>query len=71
MVGDELDIYLTVQAVGTKSVTLSYRFVDHKRKLDVGTAKIIHVTVDKETRTSVPIPDFLRTIFSGAGQTHN
>lgn len=65
MVGDELDIYLTVQTVGTKSVTLSYRFVDHKRKLDVGTAKIIHVTVDKETRTSVPIPDFLRTVFSG------
>ncbi len=64
MVGDELEIYLTVQAVGTKSVTLSYRLVDPKRQLDVGTAKIIHVAVDKETRTSVPLPDFLRTILT-------
>ena len=63
MVGDELDIYLTVQAVGTKSVTLAYRFVDHKKKLDVGTATIVHVTIDRHTRSSVPMPDFLKVIF--------
>lgn len=60
MVGDELEIHLTVESVGTKSVTLAYRFVDIKRKIDVGTAKIIHVTVDQQTRQSVPIPDILR-----------
>lgn len=60
MVGDELDIHLTIEAVGTKSVTLAYRFFDIKRRIDVGTAKIIHVTVDKQTRQSVPIPDILR-----------
>jgi len=66
MVGDELDIHLTVEAVGTKSVTLIYRFVDTKRKIDVGTAKIIHVAVDKQTRQSVPIPDILRVVLLSA-----
>ncbi len=60
MVGDELDIQLTVEAVGTKSVTFAYRFVDVRKKINVGTAKIIHVTVDKQTRQSVPVPDTLR-----------
>jgi len=60
MVGDELDIHLTIEALGTKSVTLAYRFFDIKRKIDVGTAKIIHVSVDKQTRQSVPIPNILK-----------
>ncbi len=60
MVGDELEIHLTVETVGTKSVTFAYRFVDIKRKIDVGTAKIIHVAVEKQSRQSVPIPDILR-----------
>ena len=62
MVGDELDIHLIVEAVGTKSVTLAYRFFDIKRKIDVGTAKIIHVSVDKQTRQSAPIPNILKNL---------
>lgn len=64
MVGDELDIHLTVDAVGTKSVTIAYRFVDIKRQIDVGTAKIVHVAVDKLTRQSVEVPDILRAVLS-------
>ena len=61
-IGDELDIELIIESIGTKSITLFYRFIDIKRSSSVGTAKVVHVTVDQKTRQSVPIPDFLRAV---------
>jgi 1,4-dihydroxy-2-naphthoyl-CoA hydrolase len=62
MVGDELRITLRIAKVGTSSVTLQYVFHDRERKIDVGRVEMVHVVIDRDKRTSVPIPDFLRTI---------
>jgi 1,4-dihydroxy-2-naphthoyl-CoA hydrolase len=62
IVGDELEISLKVAKLGTSSVTLEFSLHDPDRKLDVGKVQIVHVVIDKEKRTPVPIPDFLRTI---------
>lgn len=61
-VGDALEISLKVTKIGTSSITLEYTFYDPKSKRDVGRVQIVHVTVDKNTLTAVPIPDFLRKI---------
>ncbi len=61
-VGDALEISLKVGKIGSSSMTLQYSFRDPERKIEVGRAEIVHVVVDKETRASVPIPDFLRAI---------
>jgi YbgC/YbaW family acyl-CoA thioester hydrolase len=66
MVGDPLEITLTVGELGTSSIPLNYTFRNPEKNCEVGRAKIIHVLVDKQTRASVPIPDFLREILSSA-----
>lgn len=63
MVGDELSISLKVAKIGTSSVTLHCTFHDPERKIDVGRVEIVHVVVDREKRSSVPIPDFLKRVF--------
>lgn len=62
-VDDELEVFLSVEHIGNSSVILQHILRDPNRGIEVGRAKIIHVVVDRETRTSVPIPDFLRAIF--------
>lgn len=62
MVGDKLEISLKVVKLGISSITLQSTFHDPERKIDVGRVEIVHVVVDREKRTSVPIPDFLRTL---------
>lgn len=62
MVGDELEISLVVEHIGTTSIILQYVLRDPKREIEVGRAKIIHVVVDRESRASVPVPDFLRAL---------
>ena len=62
VVGDELEISLKVVKLGTSSVTLESHFHDPQRKISVGKVQIVHVVVDKEKRSSVPIPDFLRRL---------
>jgi 1,4-dihydroxy-2-naphthoyl-CoA hydrolase len=61
-VGDELEISLVVEQLGTSSITFSYRFFDSSRQLEVGQVKIVHVTMERQSKKAVPIPDFLRTI---------
>ncbi len=61
-VGDALEVSLKVAKIGSSSMTLQYHFRSPERKIEVGRAEIVHVVVDKETRASVPIPDFLRAI---------
>ncbi len=63
-VGDELEISLNVVKMGTSSVTVHYEFCERESKNSVGRVELVHVVVDREKRTSVPIPDFLREIFA-------
>ncbi len=62
VVGDEVEISLRVVKLGTSSITLESHFHDPQRKINVGKVQIVHVVVDRESRTSVPIPDFLRAL---------
>ncbi len=60
-VGALLDIALTVASVGSSSVTLHYALESEGRV--VGRAEVVHVLVDKETRSPVPLPSALRSLF--------
>lgn len=62
MLGDELEISLTVEKVGTSSIALRYIFRDPIKKQEVGKVNIVHVAVSKETRASMPLPDVLKNI---------
>lgn len=62
MVGDQLEVSFSVAKIGTSSITLQCTFRDPERNIDVGSTKIVHVAVDRESRQTVPIPDFLRPI---------
>lgn len=62
-VGDELQVLLKIVKIGTSSVTLQSVLRDPARMIDVGRVEIVHVVVDREKRTAVPIPDFLKAIF--------
>jgi 1,4-dihydroxy-2-naphthoyl-CoA hydrolase len=56
-VGDGIAISLEVGKIGTSSFTLQYKFVLRGENKEVGTVSITHVTVDKETRKKVPLPE--------------
>lgn len=62
-VGDELEIELKVEAIGSSSFTLGFTYL--RQQVLVGKAQLIHVTVNKETRRPMPIPEKLRTILVG------
>lgn len=55
-VGDALDIHLSVERMGTTSFTLSYKIFRSLDSVLIGTAKTVHVCIDKETRGKSPVP---------------
>lgn len=59
-VGDEVEISIFCEKIGTTSFSLSYHFFDSKRKIEVGRAKIVHVAVSKETKVSISLPHHLK-----------
>lgn len=59
-VGDLIEIQVVVEKVGTTSFTLGYELLDAAKKL-VGTAKTVHVTMDKDTQKKIPLPKDLRS----------
>ena len=63
MIGDELDITLKVVKIGNSSVTFHYTLQNVHTQVLSGRVETVHVLVDKEKRTSLPLPEFLRTIF--------
>lgn len=63
-VGDPLEVELRIANVGTSSITLHYLLRDPRRNIDVGRVELVHVAVDRATRTKVPVPDFLRAILN-------
>lgn len=58
-VGDVIEIQVKVVDVGTTSFTFAYRILNAKGEL-VGTAKTVHVTIDKKTRAKIPLPREMR-----------
>lgn len=58
-VGDLIEIQVTFSHIGQTSLTLSYKLLNLKQEL-VGTAKTVHVTINKETRQKIPIPREMR-----------
>ena len=58
-VGDVIEIQVTVEKIGDTSFTFAYKLVNHKGEL-VGTAKTVHVTIDKATHTKIPLPSDMR-----------
>lgn len=58
-IGDQLDVHLMCERIGTTSFTVVYKI--YRQKELVGTAKTVHVTLDSKTRESIPIPAQLRT----------
>lgn len=55
-VGDAIDIHLSVERIGNTSFTLSYKIFRSAKNELIGTAKTVHVCIDKETRAKSPIP---------------
>ena len=55
-VGDKLEVHLSIIKVGETSFTVQYQLYNQHKKL-VGAAKTVHVTLDSESRTKIPIPE--------------
>lgn len=58
-VGDLIEIQVFVFNLGQTSLTLSYKLLNLKQEL-VGTAKTVHVTINKISRQKIPIPKDMR-----------
>ena len=58
-VGDLIEIQVTMDNVGKSSFTFAYNLLDTQQKT-VGTAKTVHVTMDKKTQKKIPLPSDLR-----------
>ena len=59
-VGDLVEIQVTVAKVGKTSFTLSYKLLDASQNL-VGSTQTVHVTVNRDTKKKIPLPQDLRT----------
>jgi len=59
-VGDLIEIRVKVSQVGKTSFTFSYELRDAADKL-TGTAQTVHVTMDKASRSKIPLPSDMRS----------
>jgi 1,4-dihydroxy-2-naphthoyl-CoA hydrolase len=62
VVGDEVEIHLKVLKMGTSSFTLHYILNSSDKKHKVGVATIVHVTISRKTKKSIPIPEPLLSL---------
>jgi 1,4-dihydroxy-2-naphthoyl-CoA hydrolase len=60
-VGDEIAISVKVGHIGTSSFTFVYEIHNHKGVL-VGTAKTVHVTINKKTKKKLSLPKDFRSV---------
>ena len=60
-VGDQLNVHVLVERIGTTSFIMLYEIykVDHTH---VGSAKTIHVTLDRVDRKKIPVPNSLKKV---------
>lgn len=66
VVGDPVEITLTVSRIGTSSFTLSY--ILRSRGIEKGKATIVHVAVDKTNRSTIPLPKELTDLLQKIGE---
>lgn len=57
-VGDQLEVHLSVESIGTTSFSINYQIFCEKNL--VGTAKTVHVCLNSDTRMKINIPDGLK-----------
>lgn len=58
-VGDEISVQVAVEKIGTSSFIMVYE-IFKKDHTHVGSAKTIHVTLERVSRKKIPIPDKLK-----------
>ncbi len=58
-VGDEITVQVSVERIGSSSFTMLYE-IYKKDHTHVGTAKTIHVTLERVSREKIAIPEKLR-----------
>jgi YbgC/YbaW family acyl-CoA thioester hydrolase len=57
LVDDEIEVHLSVSRIGTSSFTLSYLL--HKQNAPVGKVSIVHTSMSRSTKKSIPLPQEL------------
>ena len=60
-VGDNVDVHLFIERIGSTSFTVCYKIYRTPTNELVGSAKTIHVCLDSESRTKIPIPEKLKS----------
>ena len=58
-VGDPIEIQVKIEKIGQTSFIFSYTLLNPKQEI-VGTARTVHVAVNKKTYTKIPIPPDVR-----------
>ena len=58
-VGDQIEIQVKIEKLGQTSIIFSYTLLNPKQQV-VGTARTVHVGVNKKTYQKIPIPPDLR-----------
>jgi 1,4-dihydroxy-2-naphthoyl-CoA hydrolase len=58
-VGDKITVRIKMGHIGETSFSFMYTIHNQKNVL-VGTAKTVHVTIDKKKRTKIPLPKDIR-----------
>ena len=64
-VGDKLTIRVTLEHIGHSSFIVSYIIVN-QRKVTVGTARTVHVSVNAKTHKKIPLPSGFRKALTKA-----
>lgn len=59
-VGHELEVSVTVEKLGTTSYTLGYLFENALGEI-VGRARTVHVSIERNSREKIPLPQGLRS----------
>jgi 1,4-dihydroxy-2-naphthoyl-CoA hydrolase len=66
-VGNELRIELRLGPLGRTSFRLDYRIVREPEETDVGSVSVTHVTIDKATEGTIPVPETMKEILRSLG----
>ncbi len=59
-VGDPIAIHVRIARIGTTSFVLEYMLYDAKKR-NVGTAKTVHVAINKKTKKKILLPSLFRS----------
>jgi acyl-CoA thioester hydrolase len=66
--GDELEVRLSIEAIGQSSFTLTYEIVKSGSEQPVANGRTVMVSYDYATGTAVPLPDATRTLLERVKQ---